>query len=78
MYLALLLLGVGTANAAPVEAYGAYPTLEYVVISPNGERLAYATGNEAARVVVELAKRMFPFCLFTARMTRSFRSSRAN
>jgi len=48
-------IDLAAANAAPIEAYGAYPTLEQVVISPNGERLAYATGNEAARVVIVLS-----------------------
>jgi len=46
---------LAAATAAPIEVYGAYPSLEYVVISPNGERLAYATGNEAARVVIVLS-----------------------
>ena len=40
------------ANAAPLEAYGHLPTLEDVVISPQGDRLAYVTSVEGKRTVL--------------------------
>ena len=42
---------------APLEAYGALPAIEYVQISPSGDRLAYVTvaGDQRAMLVTRLA-----------------------
>jgi dipeptidyl aminopeptidase/acylaminoacyl peptidase len=42
----------GAAHAAPLEAYGRLPSLEKVVISPDGEKLALVTDAGGQRAVV--------------------------
>ena len=44
-------------DPAPLEAYGALPAIEYVQISPSGDRLAYVTvaGDQRAMLVTRLA-----------------------
>lgn len=57
-----LALGFGSPAAqaqdiAPLEAYGALPTIEFVQVSPSGDRLAYVTvaGDQRALIVTRLA-----------------------
>ncbi len=57
-----LALGFGSPAAqaqdvAPLEAYGALPAVEFVQVSPSGDRLAYVTvaGDQRALIVTRLA-----------------------
>ena len=43
------------ASAAPIEAYGTLPSLSDLALSPDGGKLAYATGGAANRQVVVLS-----------------------
>ncbi|MDI1363758.1 MAG: S9 family peptidase [bacterium] len=46
--------GFGTANAAPLEAYGSLPSIESVVISPDGSALALiVTIDDERRIIVK-------------------------
>ena len=50
---AVLTLIAGTVKAAPVDAYGALPAVEHVVISPDGSKFAYVVlykGHQAVMV----------------------------
>lgn len=48
----LLLLPFAPACGAPLEAYGRLPTLDHIVISPDGRRLAYMKEVNGQRFVV--------------------------
>lgn len=57
-----LALGFGSSAAqaqdvAPLEAYGALPAIEFVQVSPSGDRLAYVTvaGDQRALIATRLA-----------------------
>ena len=46
------LRGATAASAAPLEAYGRLPSLEQMVVSPDGSKMAYITDVEGKRSVV--------------------------
>ncbi len=55
------------AQAAPLEAYGAYPNLEDVEISPDGTKLAYVTvAGDTRRVVVQAVGNPAPLAVVAA------------
>lgn len=45
-------LVLGTAQAAPLEAYGQLPTLDHFAIAPDGKHIAYVTNVQAKRTVL--------------------------
>lgn len=47
-----LMLGMGGAQAAPLEAYGALPSLSDVEISPDGSTIAYERSRNGKRMVL--------------------------
>ena len=49
--------GAHAQEPPPLEAYGALPSLEYVEVSPSGERLAFMTvaGDQRAMLILDLA-----------------------
>ena len=55
--LGLVSSGAQAQEAAPLEAYGALPAIEFVQVSPSGDRLAYVTvaGDQRALVVTQVA-----------------------